>query len=210
MANKIALADLEGKSLDSKIKAYFTSREKSGKQGLQLLDICIQRTASQSRDWDGLARFLHAASKTNQVGVVRKIIRAAFGNQLTWKASAKHPAGGTFVIGWQGSFNMLENSPHYKIISDAVEAGLGWDHKALAKLLNDAMPTVKKARVATPEQTTKVVKHLSTYMDKLIADGFNTGEILAALQKELASKAVAVKTVEKKMVNGVTVFEPSF
>lgn len=214
MAKAIPLADLEGQSLDKKIKSYFDSREKSSALGLKLLDICIQRTASQSRDWDGLARFLSSASKTSQVGVVRKIIRAAFGNQLTWKPSAKHPAGGTFVIGWQGSFNLLENAPNYRIITDAVEKGMGWDHKALAKLLAEAMPTERKARVVSDEAKKKVVKHLAGYMKKLVDEGFESGDILAALQKQLAADAATrsapVGMMVKTVVNGATVYGPNF
>jgi hypothetical protein len=212
MAKAIPLADLEGKSLDSKIKAYFLSREKSGRQGLQLLDVCIQRTASQSRDWDGLARFLSASARTGQVDKVRKIIRAAFGDKLKWVASAKHPAGGKFIIGWDGSFGLL-NSPTYALITKAIEQGMGWDDKAFNKILSDAMPTVKKARDGkSPEQVAKVVKHLATYTEKLKADGFDVGEVIAALQKELASKVVSkpVAQVERQVVNGITIYEPNF
>jgi hypothetical protein len=62
----------------------------------------------------------------------------------------------------------------------------------------------------TDEAKTKVVKHLKTYADKLRADGFNVGEIIAMLQKELAAEVVTSAPVQKSVVNGVTVFQPDF
>jgi hypothetical protein len=69
----------------------------------------------------------------------------------------------------------------------------------------------KKPRTVSDEAEKKVVKHLLAYLAQREAEGFSTGTILADVQKELvAKKASKSADVEKKVVNGVTVFEPSF
>lgn len=196
-------------SLDVQAQTYWAGRKANGVEGLALLHKCIERTA-QHRDWDALSRFLVQARNHGQGARVGAIIRCAFGNAITFKANAKHPTGGTFVLGWEGPFN-LRGSNTYGIIREAVGKGLSWDDRELGKLLPKAE---KPQRQVTEEQKKKVVKHLSTYMSKLAKEGFSTGEILAAVQAELkkadAVKSTPVGEVLKKMVNGAEVFEPNF
>jgi len=194
-------------SLDVQAQTYWAGRKANGVEGLALLDKCIQRVAKY-RDWDALSRFLVSARVHGQGARVSGIIRAAFGDKITFKANAKHPTKGTFVLGWEGEFP-LNGSNTYGGIREAVAKGLSWDDRELGKVL--PKPD-KKARVVSDEQKAKVVKHLSTYLDKLVADGFSAAEIIAALQKDRASKVVSapVGQVQKQVVNGVTVYEPEF
>ena len=192
-------------SLDVQVQTLWASRKQNGVDGLALLHKCIERTAKH-RDWDALSRFVMSARQHGQGARVGAIIRQAFGDKLTFKANAKHPTGGTFVLGWDGEFD-LRGSNTYGVIRDAVAKGLSWDDKELGKML----PKPDKAkRQVSEEQVKKVVKHLKSYTDKLKADGFNVGEIIAALQKELAVASAPVGVVQKKVVNGVEVFEPEF
>lgn len=190
-------------SLDAQVQTLWANRKQNGVDGLSLLHKCIERAAK--RDWDALSRFVVSARAHGQGARVGGIIRAAFGNKLTFKANAKHATGGTFVIGWDGEFPLRESNT-YGAIREAVAKGLSWDSKEVGALL----PKADKAeRKATDEQVKKVVKHLKSYTDKLKADGFNVGEVIALLQKELAAAAPVVN-VEKQVVNGVTVFAPDF
>lgn len=196
-------------SLDMQAQNYWAGRKANGVEGLALLHKCIERTAKY-RDWDALSRFLVQARAHGQGARVVGIIRAAFGNKLTFKANAKHPTGGTFALGWEGAFD-LRGSNTYGVIRDAVQKGMSWDDRELGKLLPKAD---KKERQVSDESKKKVVKHLMSYTDKLASDGFNVGEIIAELQKELAAKAAVkaapVGAVQKKVVNGVAVYEPAF
>jgi len=191
-------------SLDVQVQNLWASRKQNGVDGLALLHKCIERTAKH-RDWDALSRFVMAARQHGQGARVGAIIRAAFGNKITFKANSKHPTGGTFVMGWEGEFD-LRGSNTYGAIREAVAKGMSWDDKELGKVLPKAD---KNERKPTDEAVKKVVKHLKTYTDKLKADGFNVGEIIAALQKELAATS-APTGVQKKVVNGVTILEPEF
>jgi hypothetical protein len=192
-------------SLDVQVQTLWAARKQNGVEGLALLHKCIERTAKH-RDWDALSRFVMSARRHGQGARVGAIIREAFGDKLSFKANAKHPTGGTFVLGWQGEFD-LRGSNTYGVIRDAVAKGVSWDDKELGKVLTKAP---KAERKVTDEAKTKVVKHLKTYADKLRADGFNVGEIIAMLQKELAAEVVTSAPVQKSVVNGVTVFEPEF
>ena len=193
-------------SLDVQVQNLWAARKQNGVDGLALLHKCIERTAKH-RDWDALARFVMSARQHGQGARVGAIIRCAFGDKITFKANKKHATGGEFVMGWVGEFD-LRGSNTYGVIRDAVAKGMSWDDKEFGALL----PKADKAkRQVSEEQVKKVVKHLKTYTDKLKADGFNVGEIIAALQKELAVASAPVGAgVQQKVVNGVTVFEPEF
>ena len=190
------------------VNDYWGRRSANGAEGLALVVKLMTRFADHG-DWDALARFVIKAGQHGQGDKVKKIIRAGFGNHVTFKVNAKHPAGGEFIKqGWNGEKFPLRQSNTFGVVKAAVEKGLSWDDRAFQKELPGAD---KKTRTASEEATKKVVKHLQTYCDKLAADGFNVGEVLVALQKELAAKkATASAPVQKSVVNGVTVYEPSF
>jgi len=193
-------------ALDVQVSNYFTSRRQSGVEGLALLDKCIRRVA-EHRDWDALSRFVVGAMPTGNRSKVVRIIGAAFGQRLTFKTDKKHPTGGSFVMGWEGAFP-LKGSNTYTAVTEAIKKGMGWDEVAFIKELPKAD---KKPRTVSDEAEKKVVKHLLAYLAQREAEGFSTGTILADVQKELvAKKASKSADVEKKVVNGVTVFEPSF
>lgn len=174
-------------SLDVQVQHLWASRKQNGIDGLSLLHKCIERTAKH-RDWDALSRFVIMSRQHGQGARVGAIIRCAFGDKITFKANAKHPTGGEFVMGWQGEYD-LRASNTYGAIREAVQKGMSWDDKELGKML----PKPDKAkRVVSDEQKKKVVKHLKSYTDKLKADGFNVGEIIAMLQKELTVASIPV------------------
>jgi len=194
---------------DQEVKDYWAKRSANGAEGLALLGKAINDTAVH-RSWDGLSRFFTLAKKAGQGPRVAAIIRCAFGNKLTYRASTKHETGGQFVIGWEGVFD-LKGSNSYSIIKAAIREGKSWDDRELLKEINKAVgkPDPKKREVSD-ESKAKVVKHLAAYAEKLETDGFNVGEIIAMLQKELAAEVVTSAPVQKSVVNGVTVFEPEF
>ncbi len=174
-------------SLDVQVQHLWASRKQNGIDGLALLHKCIERTAKH-RDWDALSRFVIMSRQHGQGSRVGAIIRCAFGDKITFKANAKHPTGGEFIMGWQGEFD-LRSSNTYGAIREAVAKQLSWDSKEVGAMLPKAD---KVKRVVSDDAKKKVVKHLKTYTDKLKADGFNVGEIIALLQKELASTAIPV------------------
>lgn len=193
-------------SLDVQVKDYFGRRTENGVEGLKILASCIERTAKH-RDWDALSRFMTLAGKTESSrSRVVKIVRAAFGDKLTYKANAKHDTGGTMIMGWEGEFN-LRASNTYGIVRDAVSKGKSWTDPAFLKELPGATP---KARTVDAAALEKSAKHLAKYLMEREAEGFSIGDILAAADKEIRAKRVDSKpiaAVTKRMVNGAEVIE---
>lgn len=193
-------------SLDVQVKDYFGRRVENGVEGLKILVQCIERTAKH-RDWDALSRFMTLAAKTESSRArVVKIVRAAFGDKLTYKSNSKHDTGGTMIMGWEGEFN-LRGSNTWGIVKAAAEKGLSWTDPAFLKELPGATP---KAPTVDAAATEKKAKHLAKYLLEAEAAGFSIGDILAMAEKEVKAKHVTskpVSAVTKKVVNGIEVIE---
>lgn len=201
MAEKVKKANLF-----DRIGTYFDNRRANGVEGLKLLDECIKRTA-QHRDWDALARFVARSSLAGQDAKVKKIIRVAFGDKITYKVDKKHKAGGVFTLGWEGSFP-LSGSNTYGVVREAIGNNKSWDDKDFQKKLTEILgPAPKKERIVTEEAEKKVAKHLAKYMAERKAEGFNIGHILDLAQKELKAMQSQAVGVSKTVVNGATVIE---
>lgn len=178
-------------SLDQQVKDYFDTRKQNGHAGLVLLDQCIQRCAKH-RDWDGLSRFIGLSVQSSSKSKVVKIVRAAFGNKLAWKANKKHDTGGQVAIMWEGAFP-LSKSNTYSLVTAAIAKGQSWDDRDFLKELPG---TDKPQRTVSAEAEAKTVKHLVKYLQEREAEGFALGAIMAAVQKELvAGKATASKPI---------------
>lgn len=154
---------------------------RSGTEGLALLHKCIERVANH-RDWDALSRFYVSARKFGQGQRVADIIRAAFGQKISFRLNARHATGGTFSLKWDGQYD-LERSNTYAVIRDAVARGISWDDKDFGRLL----PKQEKGkRIISDEAIQKTVNYLVRYLSNLDRDGFPIGEIISQTQKELA------------------------
>jgi hypothetical protein len=193
-------------SLDVMVKDYFGRRSENGVEGLRLLVTCIERTA-RYRDWDALSRFITMAMKTESAKArVVKIVRAAFGDKLIYKANAKHDTGGTIVLGWDGAFPLAQSNS-WGIVRGAVDAGKTWYDREFLKELPGPTPKVKTVDATAVE---KSAKHLIKYLQEREAEGFVVGELLAKVQdglKAARAQSTPIAAVTKKVVNGADVFE---
>jgi len=196
--------------LFDRIGTYFDSRHANGVDGLVLLDECIRRTASVSRDWDALARFISRANMSGSATKVKKIVRAAFGNQLIFTADKKHPAGGRFEMKWEGAFP-LSGSNTYGYVKKAIADNKSWDDADFQKKIGEVIPNlVKKEKVVdAAAQTTKA----KTIVRSLLAakeEGFDVGPLMREIEALLVAAKKSSELVAKQVVNGVTVYEPKF
>lgn len=206
------MAQVKAPKLFDRIGSYWDSRTANGRDGLILLDECIRRTASKDRDWDALARFVARANMSNNAAKVKKIIRAAFGNQIVFSLDKKHAAGGRFELKWEGPFN-LQGSNTYSVVKRAIEQGKSWDDKAFLADLSKVLPEVPKPDKTVDAATqTKEAKALAAKLKVLRDAGFDLGALVREAQSLLAAnpQANADKSVGKKVVNGATVYEPAF
>lgn len=181
----------KGPSLDAQVKTYWQDRSASGVLGLKLLVTCIERTAKY-RDWDALSRFITQAGDNESArSKVVKIVRAAFGDSLTYKVNSKHDTGGTIVMGWEGSLD-LSKSNTYGHVRDAARNGLSWHDKEFLKLLPGPTPKAKDVNAVAHE---KAGQHLAKYLLQREAEGFTIGDIIAQMQAEI-KKAHAEKAAK--------------
>ena len=194
---------LKKPSLDAQVKDYFVRRNENGAEGLKLLVTCIERTAKY-RDWDALSRFITASASSSSRSKVVKIVRAAFGEALTYKSSPKHDTGGTIVMGWEGEFPLAGRNA-WGIVKDAARNGRSWDDRDFLKELPGPMPKAKTVDAAAQE---KAAKHLAKYLLEREAEGFVTGEIMQQVMANIkAAHATKPAETTKKVVNGAEVIE---
>lgn len=178
--------------LFDRIGNYWDTRTANGREGLALLDECIRRTASKDRDWDALARFIARANVTSNASKVKKIIRAAFGNNIIFTLDKKHPAGGRFELKWEGAFP-LAGSNTYTMVKKAIEQGKSWDDKAFLLELGKVLPELpKKEKVVDAAAQTKAAKALATRLNDLRNAGFDIAALLREAQAELTTKVIKV------------------
>lgn len=185
-----AIVEQKEKLFD-RIGKYWDGRQQGSVAGLVLLDECIRRTASKDRDWDALARFVARANMTGNRAKVVKIIRAAFGNSITYTTDKKHAAGGKFTLAWEGAFP-LAGANSYTHVKKAIADNKGWDDAAFLKALGEViMAPEKRAREVDEKAAAKVAKHVTDYLVARMKEGFNVGEVLDAVRKELLVAVVA-------------------
>lgn len=174
-------------TLFQKVGAFWTTQQKSGNTGLRLLDECMRHTAKH-RDWDALARFV-SRSGTDR-GKIGLIIKAAFGDTISYQADKKHDAGGRFSLKFEGEYP-LDKSNHYGLIRKAVEDGKSFRSADFLKDLREAVgkPDPKpKAYLVQLKDTLK-------YMQKKIED---FPDLKAVLADPIRNLEQAVKAQEAK------------
>lgn len=189
MANDL-VAFAPNEDLGIRVRDYWKGREQNGNEGLRLLDSCIKQLADKNKaNWDPLARFVVASMVSNNRAKVVKIIRAAFGNDVSFKLDKKHAAGGTFTIGWKGNEGyVLKNT--YALIQRTIDEGKGWDDAKFLKELTGMLPeVVKKKPVYEGEAAEKAVKaaakHIADSLKAKVEQGLSTGDILAEVERLL-------------------------
>jgi hypothetical protein len=185
------MAQIERNVTAKDVDLYFKGAQRNAAKGLVLLDKLIQRVASKDADWDGLSRFIVLSGATGDASKVKKIVRLAFGNSLTFAYSKTHATGGKITLGWKGNEGFALGNG-YGAVTDAIQAKVGWNDKAFLKSLDDKLaPKVQKKREVTDKASAAVEKHIADYLIARMAEGFNIGEILGRAQATLAAAKVA-------------------
>lgn len=129
--------------LFDRVGDYWSGRHENGHIGLVLLNECIVRAALKNQDWDALARFTSRALSTNNAAKVKKIIRAAFGNDMTFKVDKSHAAGGRFTLNWKGAYPLASKNT-YSVVKKAIENHKSWDDKDFLAELTKVLPDLPK------------------------------------------------------------------
>ena len=179
--------------LFDQVGAYWDGRHENGRLGLMLLNECILRAASKNRDWDALARFVSRANMSNNKAKIVKIIRAAFGNDITFTTDKSHPAGGKFVMKWEGAYP-LAGKNSYSVVKAAIEKNKSWDDKDFLAELSKVLPGVEKVQ----KDKADLLSAYKTRAEKWAKDnGITVDMLIATLQ--------AKPKATSEVINGVTI-----
>jgi hypothetical protein len=195
-------------SLGMMVESAWKNHAGNGATLLSVLDKCINNLA-KSNDWDQLSRFIVASDKHGGRAKVNKVVRAAFGNDVTFKSALtgaqKHPTGGRITLSatWpkEGGY-VLKNT--YGTVRKAIKDGVSWDDKMFLKGLEETLLKPERAPIKVSETTTKQkVSALTKFLVAARKDGFNVGDLIREAQAEIALNNGVVKSV----VNGIEVVE---
>ena len=180
------------KSLFDQAGAFWSRNTKLNAEGLVLLDKLIQRVASVDCDKDALTRFIaRAGMDRSKVG---RIVQAAFGKDLTFKADATKAAGGVMNHNWHGPDGyVLRNT--YSHVAVAIEQKKAFNDAPLQKAL-------APAKVVSDATKAELLAAYKKRAEKWASDnGLTIGMLVAALQ----AKDTAV--IEESVINGVKVYK---
>ncbi len=185
------MANIERNVTAKDVDLYFKGAQRNAANGLVLLDKLIHRVASKDCDWDGLSRFIVLSGATGDASKVKKIVRLAFGNSLTFAYSKTHATKGKITLGWKGNEGFTLGNG-YGAVTDAIQKKVGWNDKTFLKSLDEKLaPKVQKKRAPTDKASAAVEKHIADYLIARMGEGFNIGEILDKVQATLAAAKVA-------------------
>lgn len=180
------MAEAVKDNLTSRVRNYWKRRGSVDKDGLVLLDEVI-RNFYEHKNWDNLSRFIsHAqALNTGDKSKVMGVIRAAFGDQITYKKDPKHATGGRINVKAGMNFADLVLLNNYGHVAKAIENKKGFRDSDLHKTLKGLEPEKKKPEL----DMEKMADHLVKYMtDKGVT---TPGALLALVQQKLKAQVVA-------------------
>lgn len=174
-------------SLNKRVGTYWTNRSKMDKTGLVLLDECIINL-SDNKNWDPLSRFISrsAALNSSDRSRVMGVVRAAFGDQITYKKDASHPTGGKIGTRTGITFADVKLLNSYGVVKEAIVGEKGFRDADMHKKLKDMSGPPKR----NPVEVAKAAAHIVTYLKNAKIEA--TGAVMAEVQKLLAAKAAVV------------------
>jgi len=167
------------KSLFVQAGDFWNKHVKLDKEGLVLLDKTIQRVV-EYRDWDALSRFISRAGMDKPK--VARIVRAAFGDSLTYKTDTSHSSGGVIKMKWPADqkFVLLNSYAH---VMKAVAEGKAFNDAGLQK-------AIKPIKKEPNKDKAELLAAYKTRAEKWAKEnGITIGAMIAALQAKPTNEA---------------------
>lgn len=175
-------------NLTKQVKSIWTQRGTQDKRILEVLDQCIHQLAGEANNWDPLARFLALASAHNAGDGARckAIMRAAFGDQITYDKDKDHACGGR--IKPKGGLTFADvniNMNTYSVVHEAVHGDVrkGFRDAVMHKTLREQEGKVK----AEPkvQEIDALGKHIAKYLKGRMPKGATLGDVMKVVRQEL-------------------------
>lgn len=179
-------------SFAEKATKFWGQQDKSSAYGLTLLDGILNHVRVE-RDWDALAVFVSKSGA--DIDNVKRIIKAAFGDRLTFDAvrAKSHPTGVAFKMSWAKG-DVIQFGNTYGMVTQAIAEGKGFRDVEMHKALKAAFakPKIDKTRDEVIELLAKAALGKAELADMGLHDLLKAVEAKAdAILKEKAQKAAA-------------------
>jgi hypothetical protein len=173
-------------ALNKRVGQYWTNRQKLDTSGLTLLDECI-RNLTDHKNTDPFCRFISRASALNSNDRTRvmSVVRAALGDQVTYKKDANHPSGGKITLRKGLKFADVTLLNSYGIVQQAIEQKKGFRDADMHRTIKEQQP----APAPKDADVEKSAKHIVKYLSGL--KGVKPGLILHEVEKMMKAAAVA-------------------
>jgi len=179
-------------NLTKQVKSIWTQRGTQDKRILEVLDQCVHQLAGEANNWDPLARFLALATAHNAADGSRckAIVRAAFGDQITYKVDKNHACGGRITPREGLTFNDVNiNMNTYSIVHEAVHGPIrkGFRDAAMHKVMREQEGKAKEEPAL--KGADDLGKHIAKYLKGRMQKGVTLGDVLKVIQAELKEAA---------------------
>jgi hypothetical protein len=180
-------------NLTKQVKSIWTQRGTQDKRILEVLDQCVHQLAGEANNWDPLARFLALATAHNAADGSRckAIVRAAFGDQITYKVDKNHACGGRITPKQGLTFNDVNiNMNTYSVVHEAVHGEIrkGFRDAAMHKAIREQEGKVKAD--PKPKELDALAKHVAKYLTGRMPEGVTIEMLMKAVTTEMATKVV--------------------
>ena len=191
--------------LAQRVSNFWKAQDRSAAFGLSLLHDCLVNVRDH-RDWDALASFVGKSG--SDIDNVKRIVRAAFGDRLTFNAkkAKNHPTGVAFDMSWKDG-EVVQFSNTYGMVqqvldhnsNDANKVKRGFRDVALHKELKKtfAKPKVEHNREELIELLAKATLAKMEGADMGIHDLLKAVEAKATALKKAADQKAAEKKAKE-------------
>ena len=178
------------KDLNAKVKTYWTNRGKNAHVGLVMAHECIEHLA-RHRDWTPLSRFMTLAGADKPK--IALLVRAAFGDAVSYKVDKNHETGGRFTLNFEGEFP-LHGRNAYGYVEEAIAQHKGYNSLDFLKKLREAVGQKDAAKAK------EYLDHLTNtlkYLEKRVKDVPALADILTPtirdMKLDMARRQAAVE-----------------
>lgn len=184
-------------NLIQRINKLGTAADKVGKEGLTTLVEAMEnisafdKNGAPARDWDALAHFCAVFQRREgDFSAIKRIIRAAFGKQLSMAKDPKHPSGWRFnfteaCAGGKKGAPVWDNQGR-SVIFAAIDKGHGFNASELQKPLKDMLKEEPVAKVWDEKRVEAAAKRLAKQVEN---EGLPIDILLAKVKEIMKAEA---------------------
>lgn len=181
--------------LTKTLKTWWSNREKSATKGLAHMVTTVNEITKKDsngdpvRNWTPAATLLGLMGADSNEGIMyRRILRAAFGAQITYRKDDNHASGYRFIFtekipdGPKGS-PVIRNT--FGMVMQAAEKGVPFNSKSFQKKLSDHLKEAEGASTPQIWDDKKAEKAVSNLVERAKKDHFPVSRLRAMFEEQI-------------------------